>query len=116
MTNIEIQKRRKELENIANLTKEQKVEDKELSLREYINSCITYGQEYLVCENGQVTLSKQSWSCHDYTKLDGKKVISDQRVLELFNEQKKTFADRAIIRKDVYTDGEGVTYNSVVWL
>lgn len=116
MTNIEIQKRRKELENIANLTQEQKVEDKELSLREYINSCITYGQEYLVCENGQVTLSKQSWSCHDYTKLDGKKVISDQRVLELFNEQKKTFADRAIIRKDVYTDGEGVTYNSVVWL
>lgn len=116
MTNIEIQKRRKELENIANLTQEQKVEDKELSLREYINSCITYGQEYLVCENGQVTLSKQSWSCHDYTKLDGKKVISDQRVLELFNEQKKTFADRAIIRKDVYTDGEGVSYNSVVWL
>ena len=116
MTNTEIQKRKNELKNISNLTQEQKVEKQELSLREYINSCITYGQEYLVCENGQVTLSKQSWSCYDYTKVDGKKVISDQRVLELFNEQKKTFADRAIIRKDVFTDEEGVTYNSVVWL
>ena len=55
MTNTEIQKRKNELKNISNLTQEQKVEKQELSLREYINSCITYGQEYfkLYCRGFQ---------------------------------------------------------------
>ena len=59
---------------------------------------------------------RPAYMWEEEVEVDGKKVISDKRVLELFNEQKKTFAERAIIRKDVYTDGEGVSYNGVVWL
>ena len=103
MTDNQIRKIRKEIPRFENgipckLTKEQEQLHRELDCREMINSCLCYDTDFL---NSQY---KDRYI----------KDLGEQRVKELYNEQKKHF-DRAIVLHNVYEDGEGVSYNSIQW-
>lgn len=103
MTDNQIRKIRKEIPRFENgipckLTKEQEQLHRELDCREMINSCLCYDTDFL---NSQY---KDRYI----------KDLGEQRVKELYNEQKKDF-DRAIVLHNVYEDGEGVSYNSIQW-
>lgn len=114
----EIEIRTKELdEKFKNntISKEEIVEREELSLRGFINSCIIYRMEYYIIDsNGEVRKNNLHFNKKRYTTLNGEVIISDERIKELLYEQKKTF-EKATIIQNVYTDHEGVSYNSVVW-
>ena len=81
----------------------------ELSCREMINSCLTYGSD-------PYRMSYQWWYGHGYCERsymsDYEETLGKKRVKELVDEQRKTF-ETAIIHRGVYTDSEGVIYNSV---
>lgn len=109
----EIEKRRKELFG-KKLSKKEQIEDLELDLREFIDSCIVYRCESYVVENGKVQQKHFIFDKKLYTTIKGIVVISDERILEIFNEQKKTYENATII-ENVYTDCEGLSYNSVIF-
>ena len=115
MTNPQIESRIKELckdcREYNTLTSEQKYEYNELVFRRYINSCIIYKQEYLVVKNGFVSMNKDTKNLYCRGEYFN---IGDERILEIFNEQKETFK-KANINVGVHTDSEGVSYNSVNW-
>ena len=103
MTDNQIRKIRKEIPRFENgipckLTKEQEQLHRELDCREMINSCLCYDTDFLNSQYNDRYI----------------KDLGEQRVKELYNEQKKDF-DRAIVLHNVYEDGEGVSYNSIQW-
>ncbi len=103
MTEIEIKKLRKENSRFENgipckLTKEQEQLHRELDCREMINSCLCYSTDFI----------------NSHYKDDYIKDLGEQRVIELYNEQKKDF-EKAIVIHDVGQDGEGNSYNSIQW-
>lgn len=82
----------------------------EMSLREMIMSCLTYGNDIFtsVCING----------CSEYYHrpyadkyID---ILGYDRVMEIYNDQKEYFDTKCRVEKNVYTDYEGVTYNSLI--
>lgn len=101
MTRSEIKKLRKENPRFQKdivLTEEQKKLHRELDCREMINSCLCYGDDFLKSRYSKSYIQD----------------IGEKRVIELYNEQKADF-DKAIVLHDTYQDGEGVSYNSIVW-
>ena len=103
MTDNQIRKIRNEIPRFENgipckLTREQEQLNRELDCREMINSCLCYGTDFF-----------NSRYKDRYIK-----DLGEQRVFELYNEQKKDF-DKAIVLHNVYEDGEGVSYNSIQW-
>lgn len=117
MTDKQIEKLQDSLRGkmFKDMTKEEYTLYHELSWRSYINSCLTYGQEYLIVdENGNLAVKKTNyWGGMSQYELYIKP-IGEERAMELYREQKDTFA-RAKVIKNVYTDSEGVSYNSVKW-
>lgn len=93
-------------------TKEDEILKEELSCRSMINSMLIYGD----------SVKKGSWSYNRYlmryvtgTVYDNfNGLLTEQRVDELIEEQKADFA-KAVVRSNVYTDGEGCSYNSCRW-
>lgn len=93
-------------------TDEQKRLDKELSCREMMNSCLAYGG------------MKDFWRRHDSLFAPGEvncgyadrhvEELGLKRVRELEREQEEDFA-KAKLRRNTYTDSEGVTYNTIIW-
>lgn len=104
MTNKEIEAAKDKLPplfingTLCEFTPEQERLRKELSCREMINSCLCYNENFMN--------SRYSKSYVDE--------LGEKRVAELFAEQKADF-EKATVRSDVYTDGEGVSYNSIIW-
>lgn len=91
----------------ANWTDEQKKIQKELDCRGMYNSCLCYGTE------------RNFWECKSWG--DGKPLCEDYvkdlgmtRVREICKEQEEDFA-RAVVLRNVFTDSEGLSYNSIVW-
>ena len=112
MTRKEIEKAKKSLfvNGIYDLTDEEQKIANELSCREMINSILCYhGEIGLFTENGDLNryLCRKS-NDRDYYG------IGKERVMELIAEQVSDFRQAKVLRS-VYTDGEGVTYNSIVW-
>ena len=97
------------------MTDEQLKLDYELSWRDYCNSCLIYGQEYLIVKNGQFVYKPQGWSVYSYLKHNGKIIITDERALEIFYEQQADFKQNCKVYRGVYTDSDGCSYNSVDW-
>jgi hypothetical protein len=87
-------------------TDEQKNLDNELSCREMINSCLTYGQM-----NDFYRESTGEWG--RWSELH-RKNLSDERIIELIAEQRADF-EKASVLTNVYTDDEGLSYNAVKW-
>ena len=74
------------------------VEAQELRCRDMINSCLCYGED------------------PEISPYVGKyrKTIGDIRVDELISEQREDF-EKATVRKNVFTDDEGLSYNAIEW-
>lgn len=103
MTRIEQRSEKKRLEAIlikrpSEYTNELKTLSEELDCRSMIDSCLVYGIGFL-----------NSRYKDDYIKSLGM-----ERVKELYNEQLADF-EKAIVLVDVGTDGEGVSYNTIIY-
>ena len=90
-------------------TAEQKQLYEEISCRSMINSCLVYGG------------IKDFWYESPWRDEENKsyadrhvRALGLERVKELIAEQEADFA-KATVYRNVYTDYEGVTYNSIVW-
>lgn len=111
MTGNEIKKIKDTLPSFLELNEEQQKLYVTLSAREMINSILIYdGESGLYENNGELTqyLKKYIEKGHIGIKL------TEDEMQQLINEQKTDFA-KAKVNTNVYTDCEGVTYNSVTW-
>lgn len=104
MTKKEIEKVKASLPKWDEQNEEEKKLDRELDCREMINSILIYG--YL---NSTIDGIYEDKYLRNY-----KKDISEDRIKELIKEQQDDLKKSKIF-DDVYTDDEGVTYNSVSW-
>lgn len=91
-----------------NWTDEQKRLAEELSCREMINSCLTYGSIDDFWEEYEWRFGDKSYATPFV------RILGIERVKEIVIEQEKDFSKAKIIH-NVYTDSEGVSYNSVLW-
>ena len=112
MTRKEIEKAKKSLfvNGIYSLTEDEQKIANELSCREMINSILCYhGERGLFTENGDLNrYLYRKGSDHEYYG------IGKERIMELIDEQLNDFRQAKVLHS-VYTDGEGLTYNSIVW-
>ena len=93
----------------ANWTEEQKKLDAELSCREMINSCLCYS-------GIESFWHVDPWRWGEYKSYAARHVaaLGMERVKEIVKEQEEDFA-RAVVLRNVHTDSEGCTYNSIRW-
>jgi hypothetical protein len=91
-------------------SKEDEISEEELSCRNMINSMLIYGD----------SVEKDSYGYNKYLKPYTEKgtwhdgLFNEKRLAEIIAEQKKDF-EKAIVKRNVYTDSEGCSYNSCVW-
>ena len=92
------------------LTETEKKLEIELELREMIMSCFTYGGDIYtsVCMNMVSDYYHKPYANEYIDKL------GEDRVREIYNEQKDFFENKCRVIHNVYTDYEGCTYNSRV--
>ena len=110
----------KEIEEIENLMLKNKEWEninssarklyEEMSLRNMIMSCLTYGEDIFtsVCINA---CSKYYHRPYAEEYID---ILGYDRVMEIYNDQKEYFDTKCRVEKNVYTDCEGLTYNSLI--
>lgn len=113
MTRKEIEEAKKKLPRMLDVrysdwTHEQKVLSEELDCRSMINSCLCYGGIHTFWEVCPWRYAEKSYAEPFVKKLGIK------RVKELVSEQETDFA-KATVKHNVFTDGEGVSYNTIVW-
>lgn len=113
MTGKEIEKAKKDLHVWENgkcrkLTKEEEKLDEELSCRDMIDSIICYG---IQGRSAYQILFDEENGYHNYLARYTN-ILGRDRVLELIAEQ---LNDIVYIKENVYTDCEGLSYNSVVY-
>ena len=89
-------------------TDEQKRLDKELSCRDMINSCLTYGGIRGFWQECGWRVGDKSYAAPHI------RALGLARVHELVAEQEADFAKARVV-PCTFTDSEGVTYNSVLW-
>ena len=105
MTGKQIDQARRQLPNRikiawASWTDEQKRIDRELSCRSMINSILCYdGKENII----------NNWYLQQYTDELGLDTVE-----RLCNEQIADF-EKATVKRNVYTDSDGISYNSIIW-
>ena len=115
MTDIEIDKITQSIRSkkVEDRTEEEKKLLNELSWRGFVNSCLIYDEEYhIVDKEGNLAIKPNDYVYSRYNLYI--KPIGEERAMELYREQKETFS-RAKVIKNVATDSEGVSYNSVIW-
>ena len=105
MTNKEIAKARETLPSWKNgtpvvYTAEQEQLDRELWCREMINSILVYHGKFNIMND-------------EYLKKYIKE-LGYKRVKELVDEQVEDF-EKAIIKKNVSVDDDGLSYNAIIW-
>ena len=93
-------------------TAEQKTLYHELAWREYVNSCLVYGQFGDVIEDCKLSSKLYRWGTASTYHIGEE--ISIPRAIQIALEQKADFA-KAKVSYGVYTDCEGLSYNSVKW-
>lgn len=110
MNSKEIREQEQSLRRLETLTDEQELELKELSLRSMIMSCLIYGENIFtsVCINACSEYYHRPYA-DEYID-----ILGYDRVMEVYNDQKHYFDTKCEVKKNVYTDSEGLTYNSLV--
>lgn len=110
MNREEIREQEQSLRRLKTLTKEQELELEELSLRSMIMSCLVYGEDIFtsVCINACSEYYHKPYA-DEYID-----ILGYDRVMRVYNDQKHYFDTKCKVNKGVYTDSEGVTYNSLV--
>lgn len=108
MTERQIEAAQKKLpQYFKDMTAAQRREYEELACRRMINCCLVYGEaSYNFYDPKTGEFGRYAT---DYVK-----TLGETRVIRLYNEQCEDFS-KAIVKRGVYTDGEGVSYNSCVW-
>ena len=82
----------------------------EMSLRDMIMSCLTYGEDIFTNESIDATTNYYHRPYADkYIN-----ILGYSRVMEIYNDQKEYFDTKCKVIKNVHTDNEGVTYNSLI--
>lgn len=89
-------------------SKEDEILMEELNCRDMIQSMLIYGSSV---EEGSYDFNRYLASYYDKS-LRKDALLSKSRVLELIKEEKEEISS-AVIHRNVYTDCEGCTYNSV---
>lgn len=82
---------------------------RELDCRNMINSCLTYGSIKTFWEECPWRFGDKSYAAPYIRDL------GMERVKEIAADQEADFHNRATVKSCVYTDSEGLTYNSVIW-
>lgn len=116
MTPKEIEAARKPIYRklFSDMTKEERRLYHELAWREYINSCLAYGQlHHAVTHDNRLDTKVYRYGT-DKTYAIGE-WISEERAVEIAREQERDFNAKATVYLNTYTDHEGCTYNSVSW-
>lgn len=113
MTQKEIDRAKKKLPSLSNTSfkdwsEEDKRMSKELGARDMINSCLCYGGIKGFWEECDWRYGDKSYAA-PYIRELGR-----ERVEQLVKEQIADF-DKAKVLYNVYTDSEGLTYNTIVW-
>ena len=108
MTDKQIKAARRKLPlHFQDMTPEQRREDEELWCRDMINSCLTYGEaRYNFYDPNTGEFGKYAQEYID--------TLGEDTIIRLFNEQSADFK-KAIVKRNVSTDSEGVTYHAVIW-
>ncbi|MBO7691029.1 MAG: hypothetical protein J6T10_00160 [Methanobrevibacter sp.] len=102
--------------NPPTLTLEQQIISEELDIREFMLSCLAYGNDYFEAIKSSWYVDNRRPNDFDWDRLEKLGIKNGrQRVQELWDEMKKDFEEHATIAYHVYTDYEGCSYNSVVW-
>ena len=93
--------------SLTDTEKELKIE---LDLREMIMSCLTYGEDIYtsVCINMVSDYYHKPYA-NEYIDL-----LGEEKVREIYNDQKNYFQTKCKVKYNVYTDYEGCSYNSLV--
>lgn len=118
MTPKEIEAARKDLPHgfgsFAKMTDEQRRMYHELAWREYINSCLVYGELHhaITHDNRIARRVYERGTAKTYAIGEW---ISEERAVEIAREQERDFNAKATVHRNVHTDHEGCTYNSVSW-
>lgn len=110
MNSKEIQEQRTFLNCYKILTDKQKLKLEELSLRDMIMCCLTYGNDIFTTKNIN-SVSKYYGRPYVDEYID---ILGYDRVMEIYNNQKEYFDTKCKVEKNVYTDYEGITYNSLI--
>ena len=118
MTPKEIEAARKTLPHGVGSFKEMSEEQRrlyhELAWREYINSCLVYGQlHHAITPDNRLDRRVYKYSTADIYHIG--EWISESRAVEIAREQESDFKAKATVYHNTYTDHEGCTYNSVSW-
>ena len=107
MTDKQIEQAKNRLPGYKNRTDAQRREFEELACREMINCCFVYGEErYNFYDPATGKFGKYA---QDYVNS-----LGAATVIRLYEEQQADFA-KAIVKRGVYTDCEGCSYNSIIW-
>ena len=108
MTDRQIEVAKRRLPNyFKDMTPAQRREYEELYCRGMINSCLVYG------EARYNFYDPKTGEFGRYAK-DYVKTLGEETVIRLYNEQCEDFS-KAVVRRGVHVDGEGVSYNSCIW-
>ena len=82
----------------------------EMSLRDMIMSCLIYDNDIFTSTNINA-VSEYYGRPYAEKYID---ILGYDRVMEIYNDQKEYFETKCKVVKGVYTDCEGLTYNSLV--
>lgn len=85
----------------STLSFEEIKEIKELRLRLYISTCLIYGEEDIICENNKIQVT--TYNKDIFFNYLGKRIIDDERALEIFNEQKEEYIKEQMLCKQMKT-------------
>lgn len=109
----------KEIEDLKNflkcyktLTKEQELKLEELNFRKMIMCCLAYGTD--VMTSRVINMVSEYYGRPYFDEYADK--LGRERALEIYKDQKRFFDTKCTVKKDVYTDYEGISYNSIVEL
>lgn len=87
------------------MTKEERDELRELSVREMVNSILCYGN----ASSGVGEYDRNRYF------IQADKLLGKEKVNAIIKDQTKYFREHAKVLSGVYEDEEGCTYNSIVW-
>lgn len=97
------------------ITKEDQITFKKLDIRQMMLSCLTYGENYFdMVQSSWYTANRNKYDWEELEALGVEDGLGE--VHNLWDEMKTDFKNKACVVNDVYTDSEGVSYNSVTWV
>lgn len=98
------------------LTKEQAILKKELQIRDMMLSNLAYHGDYFAMTKQSWYVNNRSSRGYDWDELKALGVKhAYQRVQQIWAEMKRDFKNHATLVCNVYTDCEGLSYNSIHW-